>query len=304
MSQSKYDVIIFGGGPAGLTAGLYTARHGLSTLLIEGKQLGGRAWEAHWVDNFPGFPEGISGPELMERFISQARRFGVEIKEETVVDMNDMGPSKMVLTRGGFYEAKAVVIATGIQKKQLSVPGEMEFKGRGVSYCAICDGPFFAGKRVAVVGPGREAVEDIVRLADIAEKIYAIPGSEGYKVEELEGLLENEKVELIEGVDLESIGGDQVVGRIRLKGDSPGELDVDGVFIILESVGTGDILKGAGIKTDEGGCIKVDKAQMTNVSGVFAAGDCVCGGMQIVTAAGEGGRAGLSVLRHVRSLKR
>jgi len=306
MTEGTYDVIIIGGGPAGLTAGIYTARHGLNTLIIEGSRLGGKSWGNHRVENYPGFPEGVTGTELMERFISQTRRFGAEFKDETAVNLMDLGENKMVQTRGGVYESKAVVVATGIRKKQLSVPGEMEFKGRGVSYCAICDGPFFTGKTVAVVGSGREAVEDALRLADVTEKVYAIPGTEGYnpEIEELHELHDNEKIEVLEEAELESIGGETLVSHVALKGGATGRLDLDGIFIILESVPTTDLLQGAGVETDGGGCIVVDKNQTTNVEGIFAAGDCVCGGMQVVTAAGEGGKAGLSALRYVRSQRK
>jgi thioredoxin reductase (NADPH) len=199
-----------------------------------------------------------------------------------------------------------VVVATGIQRKQLSVPGEMDFNGRGVSYCAICDAPFFRGKTVAVVGAGEEAVEDALKLTDFADKIYAIPGSKGYKqgIEGLHELQNHEKIEIIEGADLESIGGASVVEHVTLQGGGVNRLDVDGVFIILESVPTTDILANAGIQTDGGSCVLVDKNQATNVEGVFAAGDCVCGGMQVVTAAGEGGMAGLAALRYIKSMKR
>jgi len=306
MAGESYDVVILGGGPAGLTAGLYTARHGLKTLILEGKQLGGKAWGPHRIENFPGFPDGVTGTELMERFVTQTSRFGAEFKEETVVGLSVSGDQKLVQTRGGFYEARAVIIATGIQKKQLSVPGEMEFKGRGVSYCAICDGPFFADKDVAVVGSGREAVEDALKLADVARRVYAIPGSKGYSdgIEELHELTGHPKIELVEGTDLESIGGDAMVTHVNLSRESPARLDVDGVFIILEHVATTDLMVEAGIETDEGGCIIVDRHQKTNLDGVFAAGDCVCGGMQVVIAAGEGGKAGLSTLRYVRSLNK
>jgi thioredoxin reductase (NADPH) len=306
MAEESYDVVIMGGGPAGLTAGLYTSRHGLRTLILEGTQLGGKSWGSHRVENYPGFPEGSTGTELMDKFIAQTRRFGAEIKEETVVGLSVFGDQKMVQTRGGVYGARAVVIATGIQKRQLSVPGEDEFKGRGVSYCVICDGPFFKDKDVAVMGSGREAVEDALKLAETASRVYAIPGSKGYNenIEELHELVENPKIQVVEGADLDSIGGDMVVTHVNLNKEPPGRLDVDGVFIILEQVATTDLMKEAGVETDEGGCIIVDKHQKTSLDGVYAAGDCVCGGMQVITAAGEGGRAGLSVLRYVRSLKK
>jgi thioredoxin reductase (NADPH) len=305
-TQDSYDVIVLGGGPAGLTSAIYTARFGLKTLIVDGDRLGGKSRGPHRIENYPGFPEGITGTELMDKFIEQARKFGAESKKETVIGLLPMGDSKMVQTRRGFYEAKAVVVATGIQKKQLSIPGEMEFKGRGVSYCAICDGPFFKGKTVAVIGAGEEAVEDALMLTDLASKIYAIPGSQGYKegIDGLQELLGHEKVVLIEGADPKSIEGTSLVEELVLKEGDVGRLDVDGVFIILEKVPTTNILTDAGIGTDARSCILVDKNQATNVEGVFAAGDCVCGGMQVVTAAGEGGMAGLAVLRYIKSAAR
>ena len=305
MAEEIYDVIILGGGPAGLTAGIYTARQGLRTLLLEGGKLGGRAFGSHRLENVPGFPEGITGAELMERFIRQARKFGVEFRMEKFLGLSILGDLKMVTTRRGIYQAKTAVIATGIQRRQLRVPGEMEYKGRGVSYCTICDGPLYADRIVAVIGDGREAVEEALRMAEIAGKVYAIPGVKGYSEEheELKELAESDRIEVIDGVDVDSIGGGTSVTHIELKGFPSRTLMVDGAFIILENIPTTDILKEAGILTRESGCIIVDRDQQTNIEGVFAAGDCVCGGMQVVTAAGEGGMAGLSAFRYIRTLK-
>ncbi|MBA7612505.1 Thioredoxin reductase [subsurface metagenome] len=273
MSETVYDVIILGGGPAGLTAGIYTSRQGLSTLLIEGKKLGGRASGPHRIENFPGFPEGLTGTELMDRFIEQTKKFGVEFKQETVVGLSDMGDTKFVQARGGFYQSRAVVITTGIQRKSMNIPGELEFRGRGVGYCVICDGPFYKDQPVAIVGSGKDAVEDALRLVDTVSKIYAIPGSGGFKegIEELDELTEHTKIDVLDGVDI---------------------------------VGTSDIIRDSGIETDDGGYITVDRNQRTNIEGIFAAGDCVSGGMQIVTAAGDGGKAGLAAFRYVNALKR
>ena len=176
MSEEVFDVIIMGGGPAGLTAAIYSARHKMKTLLLEGNRLGGKAMEAHWVENYPGYPEGITGPELMNKFIKQAEKFGTQVKIETVVGLADYDNIKMVSTRQGFHQGKSVIIATGVSRKQLSVPGENEFKGRGVSYCAVCDGPFFQDKIVAVFGSGHEAIHDAEVLSESASKVYAIPG--------------------------------------------------------------------------------------------------------------------------------
>jgi len=304
MTEDVYDIIVVGGGPAGLTAALYTARHNHKTLVLEGRKTGGKALQAHWVDNYPGFPDGISGQDLMENMIKQALRFGAEIRNETVVGLSDFGDLKMITTRMGFYQAKSVVVATGVSRKSLSVPGENEYKGRGVSYCGVCDGPFFRDKTVAIVGGGHEAVHDIEVLSEAAAKIYAIPGKKGYSEEfpELTRIRMNPKVEFIMGADVKEIGGSDFVEYVALDGTGPKRLNLDGVFIILENVPTAGILGDAGVSTDAGSCILVDGDMETNIKGVFAAGDCTCEGMQIVTAAGMGAKAALSAMKHVKSL--
>jgi thioredoxin reductase (NADPH) len=303
MTEDTYDVIVVGGGPAGLTAALYAARHNLKTLLLEGVKVGGRAIDAHWVENYPGFPDGISGPDLMQKFIEQVNRFGAEVKHETVIGLSDFGDLKMVSTRQGYHQGKAIILATGVNRKQLSVPGENEFKGRGVSYCAVCDGPFFKDKIVAVVGEGHEAVHDTEVLAETVSKVYALPGSKGYNGEfpEVQRIRHNSKIDLIEGKTVKEITGRDLVKSVIL--DDGAELMVDGVFVILERVSTSDIIKDAGIATDDGGCIIVDDNGMTNIKGIYAAGDCSCRGMQIVTATGMGARAAMAAMKHVSSVK-
>ena len=305
MTEDTYEVIIVGGGPAGLTAALYTARHNLKTLVLEGRKTGGRALEAHRVDNYPWFPDGVSGHDLMEKMIQQALRFGAEIRNETVVGLSDFGGQKMVNTRMGFYQAKSVVVATGVSRKSLSVPGENEYKGRGVSYCGVCDGPLFRDKTVAIVGSGHEAVHDIEVLSETAAKVYAIPGGKGYSEDfpELTRIRENPKVDFKTGADVKEIGGSDFVEYVTLDGAVQERLSLDGVFIILEHVPTAGILREAGISTDDGGCVIVDGDVETNIEGVFAAGDCTCEGMQIVTAAGMGAKAALSAMKHVKSLR-
>ena len=305
MSEETYDVIIIGGGPAGLTAGLYTSRHNLKTLILEGKKLGGKALEAHWIENFPGFPEGISGEDLMNRFIAHVEKFGSETKYETVIGISDFGDQKMVSNRQGFHQAKSIIIATGVNRKQLSIPGEMEYKGRGVSYCAVCDGPFFKDKVVAVVGGGHEAVHEAEVLAETVNKVYAIPGSKGYSEDfpELSRIRDNPKIEVMEGVDLSEVGGSDFVEYIKLKGGDLEQLNVDGLFIILEHISTTGIVQEAGIEADSGGCIRVNNDMQTNLPGIYAAGDCSCKGMQIVTATGMGAKAALSAMKYIKNLK-
>lgn len=299
--EQLYDVIVMGGGPAGLTVGMYTARHGLKTLILDGKRHGGRASEAVLIDNFPGFPEGISGKELMERFIAHTRRFNAELKIDKIVGLNLHGNPKEVYAREGVYRARAIVIATGIQRRRLKVPGEEEFKGRGISYCTICDGPLFKGKVVAVVGSSKEAVKDTLALSKIARMIYLIPGAERLEDETSRELAINPNIEVIEG-SVESIGGSDIVTQIWIKGETRRKLEVDGVFILLDHIPMMDMLREAGVEMDERGCIIVDSHGQTNISGVFAAGECTCGGgIQVITAAGDGARAGISVIRYLQT---
>jgi thioredoxin reductase (NADPH) len=306
MSEEIYDIIIIGGGPAGLTAAIYSARHNMKTLILESNKLGGKAIEAHWIENYPGYPEGISGNNLMKKFISQAQKFGAKVELETVVGFNDFGGLKMVSTRQGFHQAKSIVIATGVTRKQLSIPGENEFKGRGVSYCAVCDGPFFQDKTIAVVGSGHEAVHDASILSMTVRKVFAIPGSEGYneEIEEFDKIFKNPKIEVIEGYDIASIGGENLVTHIILKGTNEIKIDVDAVFLILEHVSISSIVSDVGIEVDSGGCIITNHFQETNIKGIFAAGDCSCRGMQIVTAAGMGANAAIAAMKYVKSLEK
>jgi thioredoxin reductase (NADPH) len=303
MDEEIYDVIIIGGGPAGLSAAIYSARNNLKTMLLEGNKLGGKAIEAHWVENYPGFPEGIKGIDLMNRVIKQMEKFKVNVRYETVVGFSNLGNIKIVTTRNGFHQSKAVIITTGVSRKQLSLPGEEEFRGRGVSYCAVCDGPFFKEKVVAVVGSGHEAVQDIELLAEITSKVYAIPGKKGYKEDfpELSRIRENSKIKIFEDFDSKEIGGNEFVEYIILENSSLKKLNINGVFIILEYVPTSRILTEAGIETDKRGCILVDMDQSTNIEGVYAAGDCSCKGMQIVTATGMGAKAALSAMKYVKN---
>jgi thioredoxin reductase (NADPH) len=304
MSEDIYDIIIIGGGPAGLTAAIYAARHNNKTLILEGNKIGGKSLQAHWVENYPGFPDGISGPDLMALMEKQAAKFGAEFSTETVVGIADFGELKMLTTRKGVRQAKAVIVATGMSRRSLSVKGENEFKGRGVSYCGVCDGPFFREKTVAIIGGGHEAVHDIEVLGESASKVYAIPGKKGFSEEypEIEHLQKDPKVEFIYDVDITEIGGSDFVEYVKL--DNGQEVKLDGVFIVLEHISTSTILGDAGVVTDAGGCILVDRDQKTNVDGLFAAGDCCCKGLQIVTATGMGAQAALNAMKYVKQLGR
>jgi len=309
LADDLFDVIIIGGGPAGLTAAIYASRMGMKTLLLEGKLFGGRALDAPMVENFPGFPEYISGVELTERMVKQAEKFGAEIKfPEEVLNLTLEEKVKVVTTRSGMHRSLGIIIATGIQRKRLIVPGENEFLGQGVSYCAICDGPFFRDRTIAVIGSGDEAFEDALHLSDLSKKVILITQNEeiGAAKTLVNRCEEKGNIEVMKA-RVKSILGDGYVKAISLQdleSNKDAEIPVDGVFISVGGVPMTNLARKAGVTVDERGCIKVDRRQATNVDGVFAAGDCTCGGMQIATAVGEGAMAAMQAYRYVKDAKR
>jgi thioredoxin reductase (NADPH) len=299
------DAIIIGAGPAGLTAAIYSSWLGLNTVVLEAGVAGGKAFEASRVENFPGFEEGINGRELTEKMRKQAVRFGAEIMEtEEVVGLDLNGDIKRVTTRKRTYLGRAVIIATGTQKRKLRVPGETEFLGRGVSYCAVCDGPFFRNAEIALIGNSQEAATDALFLAETAKSVTLVTHQKELKIEGALGerLRGKSNVEVING-QVVAILGEKTVKSIRIiMKDSGREIEksVNGVFISLGGVPMTDVVKRAGLNADKNGCLTVDRMQRTNVDGVYAAGDCTCGGMQVVTAAGEGAMAAMKASAYVR----
>jgi thioredoxin reductase (NADPH) len=306
MTAKEYDIIIIGGGPAGLSAAIYTARMGKKTLLLEGQMYGGRAATAPHVWNYPGFPDGISGSELSDLMVKQAEKFEAELKYGTeVIDLQFKQEVKKVVTREETYQAPAIIVATGTQNKKLRIPGEAEFIGLGVSYCPVCDGPLYRGLRVAVIGSGSEAFEDAFYLSKVAKHVSLITHFPDIEAEQklVEEAQDKPNIDLLKG-PLLTIQGEQVVTYITyqlFEDDFPNELPVDGIFVSIGGVPLSTLVKKAGVSVDDRGCIKVTRQQATNLAGVFAAGDCTCGGMQIITAAGEGAMAGLQAYRFMKS---
>ena len=305
--NQKIDVLIIGSGPAGLTAAIYTSWLGLKTVVLESGVVGGRAWLAPRIENFPGFELGIKGSELVEKMRLQTIRFRGEISDsEEVIGFDLKGEVKRVVSRKQTYEAAAVIIATGIQGRKLFVPGETDFVGRGVSYCVTCDGPFFKHATVAVVGNGEEAAIDALFLSDIAKNVIVVTNEREIEISgELMGRLRNRtNIEIIKN-KITKIIGEQVVKAITiLDFDTQLEVEkeVNGVFVSLGGVPLTAIAKNAGVATDKSGCLTVDRQQKTSVEGVFAAGDCTCGGMQAITAAGEGAMAAMRASAYVRKV--
>ncbi|OAQ21424.1 thioredoxin-disulfide reductase [Thermosulfurimonas dismutans] len=294
------DLIIVGGGPAGLTAYIYAARARLKTLLIEKFSPGGQVLVTDFVENYPGFPEGISGAELMERFTAHARALGLEPLNEEVVSLTVEDELRLIhLADGKVLAAPAVIIATGATHRKLGVPGEEELTGKGVSYCATCDGPFFRDEVIAVVGGGNTAVQEALFLTRFVKKIYLIHRRDQLRATQIlqERAFANSKIEFVWDSVVEEILGKEKVEGVRIKNCKTGEksiLEVGGVFIFIGIKPQTEWLTGV-VALDERGFIITDSEMRTSVPGVFAAGDVrakAC--RQIVTAAGDGATAAYS----------
>ena len=282
-----YDVLIVGGGPAGLTAGLYAARAGLSVVLAEQAFAGGQASTTDILENYPGFPEGVGGPELMMNFEAQAQRFGLEEKYVTIDSLELAGDVKRAHAGGEVIEARAVILAMGAQRRKLGAPGEDMNVGRGVSYCATCDGAFYRGKRVAVVGGGDTAVEDALYLAR-ASKVTLIHRRNELRARGamVKRLRDNENVDFLLETQVTNIARGE--SGLTLSLSTGGTLDVDGVFI---AVGTEPIsaLVRDQVALDPAGYVIAGEDTKTSVPGVFAAGDLRGKPLrQVVTAAADG----------------
>lgn len=299
-----YDVIILGGGPAGLSAAIYTGRAWLKTLILESAVVGGNAAIAAQIDNYPGFPFGILGGELMENFRKQAERFGAEIRMEEVVHIANSSAGKKVTTTEGEYMARALIITTGARHRELDVQGEQEFLGRGVSYCATCDGAFFRAYPVAVVGGGESAVKEALYLADIASKVYLIHRREGFRAspDSVDKMMKNEKIQLKLNSVVKRIEGDTVMRSLVLqdvKSDAEEALEVEGLFVSIGLVAAGGFIEG--LVDTEGGYIVTDDNMQTSVAGIFAAGDIRAKrARQIATAVGDGAQAGMAVTEYLK----
>ncbi|HAK61582.1 MAG TPA: thioredoxin-disulfide reductase [Nitrospiraceae bacterium] len=300
-----YDAIIIGSGPAGLTAAIYLGRAGQKSVILEKEFPGGYTAKIADIENYPGF-ELVSGFDLTAIMAKQAENFGATIAYPVeVVNLELDGAIKRVQTREAVYESHVVIIAIGVARKKLEVPGAKEFLGKGVSYCATCDGAFFKNRKVAVVGSDDEAAEEALHLADLAEKVTMVPLKDLDVVQALlERLKARANVEIYPPSKVKVITGDELVTGLTIE-QNGGEqvLALDGVFIAMGSTPISSLIQRAGGQTDDRGCLIVDKHQRMNLEGVFAAGDCTCGGMQIVTAAGEGAVAGMRSASSVRKIK-
>ena len=290
------DVIIVGSGPAGFTAAIYTARAGLKPLLIASSvEVGGELMKTTEVENFPGFPTGVMGPELMAQFQEQAEKFGTEVSYDDVVSVDLSGDVKIVKTGlGDTYEAKTVILATGAAYRELGIPREKELSGYGVSWCATCDGFFFRDLQIAVVGGGDSAMEEANFLTRFASKVYLIHRRDSFKASKImaDRALNNPKIEVVWNSEVAELHGEPKLTGITLRNTVDGgtrQLDVEGLFIAIGNDPRTDLVKGQ-LELSEDGFIKVDgRSSKTTIPGVFACGDVIDPTYrQAITAAASG----------------
>lgn len=308
--KKEYDIIIIGGGPAGLTAGLYASRARLNTLLIERALIGGQIVTTDKVENYPGFEEGISGPELVKRMELQAKRFGLEIISGRVVLAEDKGDSKSVrLENGNEYVCKAIIIASGAEPAKLEVEGEDKYRGRGVSYCATCDGAFFKNLKIAVVGGGDSAIEEALFLTRFASEVYVVHRRNELRATKIlqERLFANPKIKVVWDSVVEKIEGDDFIKGVLLKNVKTQEknlLNVEGIFIYVGTIPNTEFLPNS-IKLNEKGYIITDDNMAASAPGIFAAGDIRAKLLkQVSTAVGDGATAAFAAERYIEGLSK
>ncbi len=309
MKNIDYDLVIIGGGPAGLTAGLYAARARLNVILIEKIVPGGQVVISDLIENYPGFPEGISGPDLVQRMTDQVKRFDLNIENNEVIAIDLSNPVKKITLNDRTITTHTVIIATGASPKKLGVPGEDTFFGKGISSCATCDGPFFKDSVVAAVGGGDTAVQESLFLTKFVKKLYLVHRRDRLRAEAIlqERALASDKIEFIWDSVLTGINGLSHVENISVQNVKSGditELSVDGCFIWVGILPNTQFLKDA-VKLDEQGFIIADLNMETSVPGVFTAGDVRNTTLrQISTAVGDAAIAAFSAEQYIENVRK
>jgi thioredoxin reductase (NADPH) len=301
-----FDVVIIGGGPAGLTAGLYCSRARLRTLVIERGLVGGQVATTEFIENYPGFEDGITGADLSGRMEKQAKKFGTEIIQASVQKIEVEDKMKRIILEDSTeeYESKCVVIATGAHPRKLKIKGEDEYRGRGVSYCATCDGAFFKGEKIAVVGGGDSAVQEGVFLTKFAEKVYIIHRRDKLRAEKIlqERAFSNKKVQFVWNTVVTGIKGNDSVQSLNLRDVNTQEesaIDVQGLFIYIGYIPNTEFLKGL-VSLDSDGYIVTDEKMASSVPGIFAAGDIRSNALkQISIAVGNGATAAIEAEKYI-----
>lgn len=308
MKNVDYDLVIIGGGPAGLTAGLYAARARLNVILLEKVVPGGQVVTTDWIENYPGFPEGIGGPDLVQKMTAQVQKFDLKIETNAVVSMDLSEPIKKITLSDREITTHAIIIASGASPKKLGVPGEDTFYGKGVSACATCDGPFFKDSVVAAVGGGDTAVQESLFLTKFAKKVYLIHRRDQLRAEAIlqERALANEKIEFLWDSVLTGIKGLTDVEKIsveNLKTGDTKEIAVEGCFIWVGILPNAEFLPEV-VELDQYGFIIVDTNMQTSVAGVYAAGDVRSTPLrQIATAVGDAAIAAFSAEHYLQNVK-
>ena len=303
-----YDLAIIGSGTAGLTAAIYSARADLATLVLVGEAFGGQIATTNDVENYPGFDDGITGPELTERMRKQAARFGAEFQMDTIVDIDTNGPPFTLTGRSADYQARSVVVATGASPKLLGVPGELELWGRGVSYCATCDGAFFRGEHVAVVGGGDSALQEALFLTRFGSKISIIHRRDQLRAGAYltNRANENDKIEFVWDTVVEEINGKNGVEGLRIRNVKTGDvssLAAGGVFVYIGHRPNTDLFKNK-LDMDEEGYLVADRRTHSNVEGIFIAGEVQDNYFrQAITTAGEGCMAAMEAEKFIARLE-
>ncbi|MEA2115064.1 MAG: thioredoxin-disulfide reductase [Thermodesulfobacteriota bacterium] len=307
--QADYQLLIVGGGPAGLTAGLYAARGRLKALLLEKGATGGQVLVTDWVDNYPAFPDGISGFELIDKMTAHADRFGLEKKFAAVSSLDLEGDIKTIsLDNGEQLTSSTVILCTGAKPRKIEVPGEEELQGKGVSYCATCDAPFYRDQEIAVVGGGNTAIQEALHLTKFASKVTVIHRRDELRATKIlqEKAIAEEKIDFLWNAQVgEIVGGATGVESLNInyKDGSTSSLPVTGIFILIGVVPNNEVLPLDQLETDSGGFIVTDSEMCTKLPGVFAAGDIRSKNFrQIVNAAGEGATAELSTEHYLGNL--
>lgn len=308
--KNIYDLVIIGAGPAALSAAIYTTREDLKTVLIEKGVVGGLAAITDQIDNYPGFANGVTGMDLADNLWKQAERFGaiIEFGEVTGIRLED--DLKVVETTGQEYYGRSVLIATGTDWKKLGIPGEQEYYGKGVHYCATCDGPLYKDKKLAVVGGGNSAIQESIFLTKFASHIDLLVRGDKLRASEV---LQHDLKKYLDKITVhyntttdEIIGEEKNVKGVKItsqKDQKQRQIDVDGIFIFIGLKPTTDFLRSSGIDIDEFGFVKTNHELETNIAGIYAAGDVRSGAtMQIASATGEGATAALMIREHLYKL--
>lgn len=295
------DILVVGAGAAGLTAALYTARAGKSTVVLEGKTSASRLAVGYEIENYPGFPS-IGSRELRAKFRAQAEAFGARVEAGDVIALSLEGEAKFATTKDAFYQSRAVVIATGKPfGAERMFPGEERYIGLGVSYCATCDGALYRGAPVVAFGDSEEAAEEVLELEQTGCRVTWVPGVREEKVPaSIAARVSLRGIPIVWGARIAGLEGEGRVEAIRLDREGRIETVPAAALFIFREVPTGPLFSRAGLKLDPRGCVVVDRFQKTNLPGVFAAGDVTCGALQVVVAAGEGCVAALQALAFLR----